>query len=212
VPLWFWPILLFTGVFGVSAAIFIFRQQPVAVQPVGPPTASASDTKPAPDVPPPTTSGEAPPATSVASTTPTSTGKVASGGPKGSSGSSGPKQGIDLGGLGLGAGPGGPNVGPGNGPSAGGGGLDQSSIERVVASHRTGVKRTCWERGGADQKSSVNVTVSVTVAPNGSVAGTSSSGDDPVVAKCIESQVRGWMFNAPGATTRVDIPFKFVRQ
>ena len=37
--------------------------------------------------------------------------------------------------------------------------------------HRTGVKRTCWERGGADQKASVNVTVSATVAPDGSVVG-----------------------------------------
>jgi hypothetical protein len=85
-------------------------------------------------------------------------------------------------------------------------------VERVVASHRTGVKRTCWERGGADQKASVNVTVSATVAPDGSVSGTSSNGDDPVVAKCIESQVKSWRFAAPGATTTVNIPFKFVRQ
>jgi len=74
------------------------------------------------------------------------------------------------------------------------------------------VKRTCWERGGADQKSSVNVLVSAQVGPAGNVVGTSSSGDDPVVAKCIEQQVRGWMFSAPGSTTTVNIPFKFVRQ
>ena len=113
---------------------------------------------------------------------------------------------------GLLGGAGGPNVGS-SGPSAGsGGGLDSSSVERVVATHRTGVKRTCWERGGADQKSSVNVTISATVAPNGSVSSTSSSGDDPVVAKCIEQQVKAWHFNAPGSTTTVNIPFKFVRQ
>jgi hypothetical protein len=85
-------------------------------------------------------------------------------------------------------------------------------VERVVASHRAGVKRTCWERGGADQKSSVNVTVSAVVGPAGNVVSTSSSGDDPVVAKCIESQVKTWMFSAPGANTTVNIPFKFVRQ
>jgi predicted Zn finger-like uncharacterized protein len=217
VPLWFWPILLFTGVFGVSAAVFVFRQQtppaPVVIQMQ--PTAAATTTEAKSDMPPPVpdrTSGDAP---APSSTPSTGTAKVATGGPRVNTGGGAPpdkKTGIDLGGLVAGAG--GPNVGGGGGPSpaGGGGGLDSSSVERVVASHRTGVKRTCWERGGADQKASVNVTVSATVAPDGSVAGTSSSGDDPVVAKCIESQVRSWRFSAPGATTTVNIPFKFVRQ
>ena len=213
VPLWFWPILLFTGVFGVSAAVFVFRQQtppaPVVIQVQ--PTAAPTATEAKSDVPPPATTGDAP----APSSTPSSgTAKVATGGPRTNSGGGAPpdkKTGIDLGGLVAGAG--GPNVGGGSGPaSAGGGGLDSSSVERVVAAHRTGVKRTCWERGGADQKASVNVTVSATVAPDGSVSGTSSSGDDPVVAKCIESQVKTWRFSAPGATTTVNIPFKFVRQ
>ena len=213
VPLWFWPILLFTGLFGVSAAVFVFRQQtppaPVVIQLQ--PTAAPTATEAKSDVPPPATTGDAP----APSSTPSSgTAKVATGGPRTNSGGGAPpdkKTGIDLGGLVAGAG--GPNVGGGSGPaSAGGGGLDSSSVERVVAAHRTGVKRTCWERGGADQKASVNVTVSATVAPDGSVSGTSSSGDDPVVAKCIESQVKTWRFSAPGATTTVNIPFKFVRQ
>ena len=211
--LWFWPILLFTGVFGVSAAVFVFRQQtppaPVVIQVQ--PTAAPTATEAKSDVPPPATTGDAP---APSSTPPSGTAKVATGGPRTNSGGGAPpdkKTGIDLGGLVAGAG--GPNVGGGSGPaSAGGGGLDSSSVERVVAAHRTGVKRTCWERGGADQKASVNVTVSATVAPDGSVSGTSSSGDDPVVAKCIESQVKSWRFSAPGATTTVNIPFKFVRQ
>jgi predicted Zn finger-like uncharacterized protein len=214
VPLWFWPILLFTGVFGVSAAVFVFRQQqqpppPVVIQMQ--PTATPTATEAKNDVAPPPTSSEAP----VPSSTPSAPStKVATGGPR-SNGVAAPqpekKGGIDLGGLVGGAG--GPNVGGGGGPGpAGGGGLDSSSVERVVAQHRTGVKRTCWERGGADQKASVNVTVSATVAPDGSVSGTSSNGDDPVVAKCIESQVKSWRFSAPGSTTTVNIPFKFVRQ
>jgi hypothetical protein len=44
------------------------------------------------------------------------------------------------------------------------------------------------------------------------VSSTSSSGDDPVVAKCIESQVKTWQFPAPGSSTTINIPFKFVRQ
>ena len=99
----------------------------------------------------------------------------------------------------------------GDGP-AGGGGLDQTSVERVVAAHRNGVKRTCWERA-IDQKASfVNVSVTADVAPDGNVATTSSSGDHPVIAKCVESQVKTWRFPAAGATTTLNLPFKFVRQ
>jgi len=214
VPLWFWPVLLFTGVFGVSAAVFVFRQPappaPVVIQMPATSTAPTA-TEAKNDVPPPPTAS-AEPATSA--TAPTGKVAAASGAPKAGGGAvaaaTPEKKGIDLGGLVPGAG--GPNVGGGSGPGAAGGGLDSSSVERVVASHRAGVKRTCWERGGADQKSSVNVMVSATVAPDGSVSGTSSSGDDPVVAKCIEGQVRSWRFNAPGSTTTVNIPFKFVRQ
>jgi outer membrane biosynthesis protein TonB len=210
VPLWFWPILVFTGVFGVAAAIFVFRPQPtpapVVIQMPGTATPSTATVQAKTDTPPvaPTAETSASPSASV---------KLAAGGPKaaGTASAAPEKKGVDVSSL-LGGGAGGPNIGGPGGPGPGGGGLDSSSVERVVASHRAGVKRTCWERGGADQKSSVNVTVSATVAPDGSVSGTSSSGDDPVVAKCIESQVRTWRFNAPGSTTTVNIPFKFVRQ
>jgi hypothetical protein len=40
----------------------------------------------------------------------------------------------------------------------------------------------------------------------------SSTGDEPVVAKCIETQLRGWSFPAPGEVKQVQIPFVFVRQ
>lgn len=213
VPLWFWPILVFTGVFGVAAAVFAFGQQapqpPVVIQ--SPATAAtASATEPKVEVPPhPTTAASEPSAAA-----PTPVVKVAAGGPKSDANTAAAtpeKKGLDV--TGLLGGAGGPNLGAGPGRGGGGGGsLDSSSVERVVASRRAGIKRTCWERGGADQKSSVNVTISATVAPDGSVSGTSSSGDDPVVAKCIESQVRNWRFDAPGSTTTVNIPFKFVRQ
>jgi len=214
VPLWFWLVALFTVSFGGVAAYAMFfrpvpQPAPVVIQMPATNTAPANTG----DIPPPPTATEtAPAASSSATGTKVATGpaKVATGG--GTAPAATEKKTTDISGL-LGGGAGGPGVGGGGpGAAAGGGGLDQSSIERVVASHRAGVKRTCWERGGADQKSSVNVTVSATVAPDGSVSGTSSSGDDPVVAKCIETQVRSWRFNAPGSTTTVNIPFKFVRQ
>ncbi len=214
VPLWFWPILLFTGVFGAAAAFFVFKQgqqppAPVVIQMPPTPTAPVA-TEPKNDVAPPAS------AEPVASASTTAGAKVAANGPKTAAGTAPaatPKTGggIDLGGLGPVAG--GPNVGGGGpSPGAGGGGLDSSSVQRVVASHQNGVKRTCWERGGGDSKSSVNVMITAQVGPGGNVIGTSSSGDDPVVAKCIEGQVKGWMFSAPGSTTTVNIPFKFVRQ
>ncbi|HVJ88294.1 MAG TPA: GYF domain-containing protein [Labilithrix sp.] len=210
VPLWFWPILVLALGFGGGLAFIAFRPQPVPAPvviqvpaPTAPPSASEKD-----DAPPPTASAEPAP---VASSDPKAKGTTVA-----SKGSAKPaetveKKGIDLGNLVAGGGA--PNIGPhsNGGPSAGNG-LDQSGVERVVAAHRTGVKRTCWERGGADQKSSVNVTVTATVAPNGSISSTSSSGDDPVVAKCIENQVRTWQFPAPGSSTTINIPFKFVRQ
>lgn len=96
-------------------------------------------------------------------------------------------------------------------PSAGGGTFDQSAIERVVNTRKAGVKRTCLERsaGGA---ASTKVTATLTIGPSGNVQNVSSSGNDPVVGKCIEQQLRSWTFPAPGETKTVQIPFVFVRQ
>ena len=91
--------------------------------------------------------------------------------------------------------------------------LDQGAVERVVAAHQAGVKRACWERRSGDQgRALANVTVMMAVGPNGTVDSISSNGDDPVVAKCIEAQVRTWRFPASGTTTTINIPFEFVRE
>ncbi|MBX3187904.1 MAG: zinc-ribbon domain-containing protein [Labilithrix sp.] len=216
VPLWFWPILLLSLGFGGMAAFFLFKQQPPPPAPVVinmPPTNTATPAPTTGDAPPP-----APSATET-ETAPTSSApshaKVATG-PKSTGATpaaTAPKAGgVDVTGL-LGGTGGGPAVGPGNTPGgSAGGGLDQAGVERVVAARRMGVRRTCWDSGNNDKKSSVNVTVTATVGPDGSVTSTSSSGDDPQVGKCIESQVRTWKFPAPGSTTTINIPFKFVRQ
>ena len=213
VPLWFWPIALVAVSFGITLAVFVSRPQPspapVVIQ-MPTPTTQPTATERV-DVPTPTAAVE--PSATVTSEPKGKTGPVAAKGPVAKAPDVPEKKGgIDLGNLVPGGG--GPNVGPTSPGSGPGGGLDGAGVERVVASHRNGVKRTCWERGGADQKSSVNVTITANVAPNGSVASTSSSGDDPVVAKCIESQVKTWQFPAPGGNTNttINIPFKFVRQ
>lgn len=96
-------------------------------------------------------------------------------------------------------------------PAGGGGTFDQASIERVVNSRKAGVKRTCLERS-TSTAASTKVTATLTIAPNGSVQNVTSAGDDPVIAKCIETQLRSWSFPAPGDVQTVQIPFVFVRQ
>lgn len=208
VPLWFWLVALFVISFGAMAAFFVFKPppQPIVVQvpvptptPTTPPpvaTAAPAETAAVP-TPEPTTS--APAATSrptvAAAKTPATTSTE--------------RKTVDVSGL-LG-GTSGPSTGGSGAGGNSGGGLDSSSVERVVRERQASVKRTCWERSGT-QKSSANVTVAVTVAPNGSVSNANATGDDPVVAKCIENQVRTWSFPAPGSTTTVNVPFHFVRQ
>lgn len=216
IPLWFWPVLLLALGFGGGLAFVVFKPQPVPPPVVIQQQTAATATTSAAAVdkgdipPPPPSTADTPDNTPGTASKPTKGGGTKVAATKPAAATTEEKKGLDLGGLVPGAG--GPNVGAAGGPGAGGGGLDQAGVERVVAAHRNGVKRTCWDRGGADQKSSVNVTVNATVAGNGSVASTSSSGDDPVVAKCIENQVKTWMFSAPGSSQQIAIPFKFVRQ
>ena len=109
--------------------------------------------------------------------------------------------------------------GPGGGPAVNGGtgggsassALDQAAIERVVQQRSAGVKRTCWERGGATE-SNVNVHVHLVIAASGNVQSANADGNDPIVSKCIESSVKNWSFPVSSGATTVDIPFHFLRQ
>ena len=92
--------------------------------------------------------------------------------------------------------------------------LDSQAVQRVVAAHRAGIKRTCWERrpSGDNMVTQVNVTVTLTVGTDGTVTQSAAQGDNPVIAKCIESQARSWSFPRPPSPTTVNIPFKFVQE
>jgi hypothetical protein len=92
--------------------------------------------------------------------------------------------------------------------------LDSDAVQRVIAAHRAGIKRTCWERPDREKRpAQVNVTVTLTVGTGGVVTQSAAQGDDQVIAKCIESQARRWTFPPPPLTpTTVNIPFKFVQE
>ncbi len=92
--------------------------------------------------------------------------------------------------------------------------LDAASVERVIASHRPAIKRMCWERRdeGIRGAASASVSVTVTIAVDGSVLSSASLGDDGPLARCLESQIKTWRFPAAASKTTVTIPFKFVRE
>ena len=72
-----------------------------------------------------------------------------------------------------------------------------------------GVKRGCWDTSNAP---SGDVRAAITIGASGAVQNVSSTSGDPVLARCIETKVRGWKFPPPGGTQVVNVPFKFLRQ
>jgi hypothetical protein len=97
------------------------------------------------------------------------------------------------------------------GPKAAGQCFTEGQVAQVIGQHQVAIRRACWERNSSS-KSSVNVSVSLTIGPDGSAQGVSASGDDPAVAHCIENDVRNWRFPNMGCSQKIAVPFKFVRQ
>ncbi len=212
-------MIVLAAAFGITAAIVLVKPAPqVVVQvPTSAPAAPAA-------APSPTTSAAIPPvpaatdtaATAPAAPSPSSTGgggKVASASRPGSS-SSGSKGGSnaatdpalrDL----INGTNSGPSAGPSeSGGSGGGAQLTEDQVKMVLAGHKIGVQRTCWERVQTSS-STVNETVHIVVGSGGQVTSATATGNDPVVGHCLEGEVRRWTF--PGSGT-IDIPFHFLRQ
>jgi predicted Zn finger-like uncharacterized protein len=115
---------------------------------------------------------------------------------------------------------GGPSSGPSTTTGASSGQqLESSQIQSTVTTYQSGVKRGCWQPAlmsrAKDAPSTARVTVSIGVAPNGSVTSASSSGDPrgyPGLASCITTRVRAWRFPVSGGSTTVNVPFVFAAQ
>jgi hypothetical protein len=101
--------------------------------------------------------------------------------------------------------------GAGDAPKAPGQCFSSGQVQQFVSTHQAAIQRTCWERNPSNRLAS-NVSVALTVDPDGSVQNVSATGDEGSIAKCIEGEVRGWHFPAMGCTQRMSIPFHFVRQ
>jgi predicted Zn finger-like uncharacterized protein len=227
-PVWILLILLvIAAAFGVTLAIAfaiphaqppqaVVVQVPVAAPPpVAQPQSVASAGPATQDMP---NAAPAAPTRPIAragnSTSPAAganNGSTASNGSNGNTASGSNGRTLDLHGIG-----GGPTITPtddpgSDGPKAAGSCISEGQIRQVIQLHQIAIQRTCWERN-ASTKIAVNVSVTATIAPDGTTQGATATGDDPAVAKCIENDVRGWHFPAMGCSQKIAVPFKFVRQ
>ncbi len=203
--------------FGAVAALSIFTKPAPAPAPVAQ-GAAAPPTAPTAAPPPAATAvamASAEPATSITLTPagPAAHGSVAMGGaPHASTAPANPGRSLDLHSLtGSNVAPGEDPGGGGDAPAAAGQCLSGGQVQQVIGLHQLAIRRTCWERNPT-VKPTVNVSVSLTVGPDGSAQGVSTSGDELSVAKCIENDVRGWHFPAMGCSQKTGFSFKFVRQ
>jgi hypothetical protein len=92
--------------------------------------------------------------------------------------------------------------------------LTSEEVQRVVAAHRVGLKERCWDpqNGTASELTSVKVTLSLVVGAKGDVVAASATGTDALIASCVETQARAWMFPAHGERSpAIQIPFVFKR-
>ena len=90
-------------------------------------------------------------------------------------------------------------------PAADARGLSAVQIETTVRAHPE-LGRACLRPRRPAAR--INVTVTVVVAPNGSVASAHAKGDDATVAACVERAVERWTFPRSDHETRVDLPFQ----
>jgi predicted Zn finger-like uncharacterized protein len=201
------------GAFGATAGIAVFFKQPV--QQVAPTIVVTTQA-------PPTAAGAGPTATSATEIATVQIGsdpsaRTAAGGGGGrpgavAAGGTASTRAIDPSIAALLGGPGGgPSIGGNGAGGSAGSALDEAAIQRVVQQRSSGVKRTCWERGGGTE-SNVNVRVHLTIAATGNVQSATAEGNDPIVAKCIETSVQKWQFPVSSGSTTVEIPFHFLKQ
>jgi serine/threonine protein kinase len=91
--------------------------------------------------------------------------------------------------------------------------LSARQVQRVVDPQSVMIRRMCWERQRhSDGKDTANVSVSLTIAEDGSTRDVTATGDDAAIAKCIETLAGRWQFPAPGCEQSVNIPFHFATQ
>lgn len=126
---------------------------------------------------------------------------------------------FDTSGFGSGPGPSGPSSTDSNNGGSGGP-LSSGEAQGVVAKSSPRVRRSCWDPQVAARSSSapnsVKVTVTLKIAPNGSVTSAQASGGNekhyPGLTSCVQGAVRSWKFPPSGEGGTVVVPFGFNAQ
>jgi predicted Zn finger-like uncharacterized protein len=197
--------------FGTVAGISLFfKPAPQVI--VQAPAATAAAVTAAPVAPAVVTTSEPVASAPIASAAPSQASRgPAAAGARSASSATPPGRSLDLHSLTQGT-----SVAPGEEPgsenaAAPGQCLSGGQVQQVIQLHQLALRRACWERNPTT-KPTVNVGVQLTVGPDGSAQGVSTTGDEPSVTKCIETDVRGWHFPAMGCSQKTGFSFKFVRQ
>jgi hypothetical protein len=89
--------------------------------------------------------------------------------------------------------------------------LSAEQVQSVVTTHQVAMQRVCWE-WRPTAHTTASVTLMFTVGPDGSPVSVSATGDDDVVASCIQNDVQQWRFPAMGCSQSISVPFQFSRQ
>jgi predicted Zn finger-like uncharacterized protein len=91
--------------------------------------------------------------------------------------------------------------------------IPAGKLQEVVNSHRTSIRRTCWDPVVASGAAtgSVKVTVTLTIVA-GRVTTVSVGGADGRLGGCIQGRVRGWQFPTGFAPTSTSFTLTFVAQ
>jgi len=218
-------MFVLAAAFGITAAIMMFKQ-PQQVVVVAPPPTVASPPPSVAVAPPATVGVDIPTADSAAVAAPSAsavavaangkppTGGTAPHGPSTTAPKPGPTTAADPALQELirqNGGGSGPSATPGAGAAGGGPALTEAQVGIVLAQHKVGVSRTCWERSSGSTPTA-NIDVKISVGASGAVQSAQATGNDPVVAHCIESAIRSWQFPPSGGVSTINVPFHFVRQ
>jgi hypothetical protein len=86
----------------------------------------------------------------------------------------------------------------------------QGQFQEVMTLHQDTIRSMCWVHLWS-RRPTVKVVVRLTILPDGSTQDVSASSDEPLVAKCVQDDVRRWEFPAQGCRQKVAFSYNFVR-
>ena len=97
--------------------------------------------------------------------------------------------------------------------------LSASEVQRVVAARSPEVRQRCWQpalsRREPGAPDSARVTLTLVIAPDGSVKNASSGSSTtgyPGLASCVVAHARRWQFPKADSSTTLNVPFVFSSQ